>query len=79
MDYATYFAQRDRSKPTPKFAHGTRVFAKFSGVPVAGTVIREQSNRVLIHLDLPVQINKVIHCVVWAAVKDARKMKELTA
>ena len=77
MNYADYFAQRDRDLPTPKFAHGSRVFAKFAGVPAAGSVLREHSDRVLIHLDLPIQTEQTTHNVVWVPVEDARKMKEL--
>lgn len=77
MNYADYFAQRDADLPEPKFAHGTRVFAKFKGVPTAGTVLQEHLDRVLIHLDLPIQIEQATHNVIWVPVKDARKMKEL--
>jgi len=77
VNYADYFARRDRDLPAPRFAHGTRVFAKFQGVPAAGTVLREQLGRVLIHLDLPVQTKQDIHWIVWASIKDTRKMKEL--
>jgi hypothetical protein len=77
MNYTDHFARRDADLPVPKFAHGTRVFAKFQGVPAAGSVLREHSDQVLIHLDLPIQTKQATHNVVWVPVKDARKMKEL--
>lgn len=77
MNYSEYFSRRDRDLPAPKFTHGSRVFAKFEKVPVAGTVLREQSNQVLIHLDLPIQTKQVVHNVVWVPTNDVRKMKEL--
>jgi len=77
MNNSEYFAQRDRNLPAPKFEHGSRVFARFEGVPAAGTVLREQVNQVLIYLDLPVKTKYATHTVVWVPVDDVRKMKEL--
>lgn len=47
----------------PMFEGGERVFSKYEGVPLIGTVIRQvNAKSVMIHCDLPVNTKYVVHC-----------------
>ena len=55
-----YFEKRDADKPKPKWVYGDRVSGKVGGIPVVGQVIREdyiETDLVLVHLDLPINVN----------------------
>ena len=74
---AEQFAKRDENKPKPKWVYGDRISGKVGGIPVIGSVIREdyvETGLVLCHLDLPINVNGEYQHVVKVA---ARGMKKL--
>ena len=74
---AEQFAVRDKDIPKPKYIYGDRVFAKFSGIPVIGMVIRETEKMVLIHIDLPIKVDEEIRHIITVPVKGVKKLKEM--
>ena len=71
MNLAEQFAKN--AKPQ-KWNYGDRVFAKFSGVPLIGMVIRQNDEGVLIHADLPLRIEEGLRHVVYCVPKTVKKL-----
>lgn len=74
---AEQFAVRDKNIPKPTYNYGDRVFAKFSGIPVIGMVVRETDKMVLIHIDLPIKVDEEIRHIITVPVKGIKKLKEI--
>ena len=75
---AKYFEDRDKDKPKPKWVYGDRVSGKVGGIPVVGQVIREdyiESDLVLVHLDLPINVNGEYQWVVHVPSKGMKRLK----
>ena len=76
---AKYFEDRDKDKPKPKWVYGDRVSGKVGGIPVVGQVIREdyiESDLVLVHLDLPINVSGEYQWVVHVPSKGMKRLKE---
>jgi hypothetical protein len=77
---AKYFEERDANKPKPKWVYGDRVSGKVGGIPVVGQVIREdyiESDLVLVHLDLPINVSGEYQWVVHVPSKGMKRLKEI--
>jgi hypothetical protein len=77
---AKYFEERDANKPKPKWVYGDRVSGKVGGIPVVGQVIREdyiETDLVLVHLDLPINVNGEYQWVVHVPSKGMKRLKEI--
>lgn len=73
-----YFAERDANKPAPKWVYGDRVSGMVGGIPVIGSVIREDYNEtgiVLCHLDLPINVSGELVHVVKVPAKGMKRLK----
>ena len=73
-----YFAERDKNKPSPKWVYGDRVSGKVGGIPVVGQVIREdyiETDLVLVHLDLPINVNGEMKQIVHVPSKGMKRLK----
>lgn len=73
-----YFAERDKDKPKPKWVYGDRVSGKVGGIPVIGSVIREdyiESDLVLVHLDLPINVNGELRNIVHVPSRGMKRLK----
>ena len=77
---AKYFEERDKNKPAPRWVYGDRVSGKVGGIPVIGSVIREDYNEtglVLCHLDLPINVNGEMTYVVKVPAKGMKRLKAI--
>jgi hypothetical protein len=77
---AKYFEERDADKPKPKWVYGDRVSGKVGGIPVVGQVIREdyiETDLVLVHLDLPINVSGEYQWVVHVPSKGMKRLKEI--
>ena len=79
MGTLTDYFQRIAPKTT--WNAGDRVFGRYNGQPVIGTVLREQtleedSPMVVVNLDLPVLLNTKPCSYVLIAPKDLKRLKE---
>jgi hypothetical protein len=72
-----WFRERDKDLPKPKYNYGDRVFAKFDKVPLVGMVIRQVDKTVLIHSDLPIQIEGNIRYIVSVPIKTVSRLSEI--
>ena len=75
-----YFENRDKDKPKPKWVYGDRVSGKVGGIPVVGQVIREdyiETDLVLVHLDLPINVNGEYRNIVHVPSKGMKRLKEI--
>ena len=75
-----YFEKRDADKPKPKWVYGDRVSGKVGGIPVVGQVIREdyiETDLVLVHLDLPINVNGELQHIVKVPSKGMKRLKEI--
>jgi hypothetical protein len=75
-----YFEQRDADKPKPKWVYGDRISGKVGGIPVVGQVIREdyiETDLVLVHLDLPINVSGEYQWVVHVPSKGMKRLKEI--
>lgn len=71
MNLAEYFSKN--AKPT-KWNYGDRVFAKYETFPLVGMVIRQNEEGVLIHADLPLELEEGIRHVVYCNPKTVKKL-----
>lgn len=60
---------------------GDRVFGKWNKIPFVGTVgndrvIDDTGPQVLVHLDLPIMLDKVRHNLIIVKHKDIKRLKE---
>ena len=72
------FERRDAHKPKPRWVYGDRVSGIVGGIPVIGSVIREDYNEsgiVLCHLDLPINVNGELAYVVKVPAKGMKRLK----
>lgn len=72
------FEKRDAHKPKPRWVYGDRVSGIVGGIPVMGSVIREDYNEtgiVLCHLDLPINVSGEIVHVVKVPAKGMKRLK----
>lgn len=72
------FEARDAHKPKPKWVYGDRVSGRVGGIPVIGQVIREdyiETDLVLVHLDLPINVNDEIKWIVHVPSKGMKRLK----
>jgi len=77
---AKYFEERDALKPKAKWVYGDRVSGKVGGIPVVGQVIREdyiETDLVLVHLDLPINVNGEYRNIVHVPSKGMKRLKEI--
>ena len=77
---AKYFEERDANKPKPKWVYGDRVSGKVGGIPVVGQVIREdyiETDLVLVHLDLPINVNGEYRNIVHVPSKGMKRLREI--
>jgi hypothetical protein len=77
---AKYFEERDADKPKPKWVYGDRVSGKVGGIPVVGQVIREdyiESDLVLVHLDLPINVSGEYQWIVHVPSKGMKRLREI--
>ena len=75
---AKYFEERDKNKPEPRWVYGDRVSGIVGGIPVIGQVIREdyiETDLVLVHLDLPINVNGELKHVVHVPSKGMKRLK----
>ena len=75
---AKYFEERDKNKPAPRWVYGDRISGIVGGIPVIGSVIREDYNEtglVLCHLDLPINVNGELIHVVKVPAKGMKRLK----
>ena len=78
---AKYFEERDANKPKPKWVYGDRVSGKVGGIPVVGQVIREdyiETDLVLVHLDLPINVNGEYQWIVHVPSKGMKRLRDLS-
>ncbi len=74
------FELRDAHKPPPRWVYGDRVSGRVGGIPVIGSVIREDYNEsglVLCHLDLPINVNGEYVHVVKVPARGMKRLKEI--
>jgi hypothetical protein len=74
------FEKRDENKPKPKWVYGDRVSGRVGGIPVVGSVIREdyiETDLVLVHLDLPIKVNDEYRNIVHVPSKGMKRLKEI--
>lgn len=74
------FEKRDADKPKAKWVYGDRVSGKVGGIPVVGQVIREdyiETDLVLVHLDLPINVNGEYRNIVHVPSKGMKRLKEI--
>ena len=74
------FEAREALKPKPKWVYGDRISGKVGGIPVVGQVIREdyvETDLVLVHLDLPINVNGELVHVVKVPAKGMKRLKVL--
>jgi hypothetical protein len=76
-NYAEYFERKSAELPKPKFNSGDRVFGRWNKIPFIGSVVRNQDKIVLVHLDLPLKHNNVIHNVLRLAQMDVTLLKTM--
>ena len=72
------FEKRDADKPLAKWVYGDRISGRVGGIPVIGSVIREdyaESGIVLCHLDLPINVNGEYVHVVKVPAKGMKRLK----
>ena len=74
--YAEYFERRASEQPKSKYQYGNRVFGRWNKIPFIGSVIREQDKNLLVHLDLPIKHNEVIHNILHITRNDVKLLKE---
>jgi hypothetical protein len=78
---AKYFEERDALKPKPKWVYGDRVSGRVGGIPIVGSVIREdyiETDLVLVHLDLPINVNGEMKWIVHVPSKGMKRLKDLS-
>jgi hypothetical protein len=69
-----YFERRDADLPRPKYNSGDRVFGHWNRIPIVGTVVRETAPLVMVHVDLPVQHEDVVHNIISPQLKDVKRL-----
>lgn len=62
---------------------GDRVIGKWNKIPFIGTVgndrvIDDTGPQIVIHLDLPIVLDKVVHRIIIVKHKDVKRLKELS-
>jgi hypothetical protein len=75
------FELRESLKPKPKWVYGDRVSGKVGGIPVVGQVIREdyiETDLVLVHLDLPINVNGEYQWIVHVPSKGMKRLRDLS-
>lgn len=78
MGTQTDYFERIGYKPT--YHIGDRVFGKFNNIPFIGTVGNDRvvsldGPEIVIHLDLPIMVDKQIKTVIIAKHKDVKRLK----
>lgn len=76
--YKSYFEERDRDLPKPKYEYGDRVFSYYNSVPLVGMVIREIDKVVLVHADLPIKDGAEIRSIVSVPLKKTKRLVEMS-
>lgn len=67
----------ERNAYKPKYDIGDRVFGEWNKIPFIGSVGNDSSSdRVTIHLDLPIKFADKIHNVIIATHREIKKLKE---
>ena len=70
-----YFARRDADLPKPRYNSGDRVFGHWNQIPFVGSVIREIAPLAMIHVDLPVKYEGVVHNIISPRLKDIKRLE----
>ena len=78
MNLADYFAA---NRPEPKYNFGDRVEGTYMGIPYVGTAYTDNMRNetegpmVSIHLDLPMNIDKVLYRYIRVTYKDIKGLR----
>jgi hypothetical protein len=70
-----YFVRRDADLPQPQYNSGDRVFGHWNRIPFVGTVVREIAPLVMVHADLPIKHEDVVHNIITPQLKDIKLLK----
>lgn len=71
------FLKRDADLPKPKYIYGDRVFARLGKVPLVGMVVREVQDAVLVHSDLPLQVEERVRYIVSVPIRTVTRLVEI--
>jgi hypothetical protein len=69
-----YFERRDADLPRPQYNSGDRVFGYWNRIPFIGSVVREIAPLVMVHVDLPVKHEDVVHNIITPRLKDVKRL-----
>ena len=70
-----YFNSRNADLPKPKYNSGDRVFGHWNKIPFIGSVIRELTPLVMVHVDLPIRYENNIHNIITPSLKDIKLLE----
>jgi len=77
MTLTSYFEDKEKDLPKPKYQIGDRVFGRYENIPFIGSVLGDTNKRVKVQLDLSFKHNDKVVNFVEVEYNQISKLQEM--
>ena len=77
MTLTSYFEDKEKDLPKPKYLIGDRVFGRYENIPFIGSVLGDTNKRVKVQLDLSFKYNDKVVNFVEVEYNQISKLQEM--